>query len=225
MRKLMLMLAAVVLVLVVPAMARANLVLYLADPAASGSAVSITDNGVGDGNSTLGVVSFNGALGGGSVWAVNITTGLSKPVLGDPPRIDLNSVNATSTGAGTLLIELTDTDFMGYSGVRTITSEIGGTANNALAYYTAYDNANSEFGGTLLVSGATFGPGAFSQTFASTVLLDDPFSLTQAVLINHAAGGRSTSFDALLKVPEPGTMTLLGLGFLTLAFRRRRASR
>jgi hypothetical protein len=222
MRKLILMLAAVVLVLVVPARARAGLVLWLYDPGTSTS-LYVQDEGVGDAASGIpGVVQYSGAFGS---WTLSATTGSSKDVIGPPPSTDLNSVNI-SGGAGSIWLALTDTDFIGYAGSRTITSEIGGTTNGTLTYFTAFDNGNAEFEDTVTtVNGATFGPGAFSQTFASAVTLGDPFSMTQWVNITHTARGQITSFDSLMKVPEPGTMTLLGLGFLTLAFRRRRASR
>ena len=76
-----------------------------------GTTVTITDNGLGDSNPVIGAVTYVGAVGGN--WLVNITTGLSKPVVGSAtvPKMDLNSVNATSGGAGTLTIKWSDDNF------------------------------------------------------------------------------------------------------------------
>ena len=62
-----------------------------------------------DGSPGDGLVTFNGAVGS---FIVNVTTGISKPVIGNPSkgRIDLNSVNVSGS-AGTLQLMLTDVDF------------------------------------------------------------------------------------------------------------------
>jgi hypothetical protein len=71
---------------------------------------TITDGSALDFNSFDGVVTAINALPG-SNWAVNVTTGLSKPVLGsaDVPMLDPSSVSVSSLGGGTLNIWLTDT--------------------------------------------------------------------------------------------------------------------
>jgi len=77
--------------------ANAALTLYLTDGTNS---VLATDIG------NTGLISFNGPLGSGP-WVANVTTGLSKPLL-TPIRMDLNSVNVSSTGGGDLTIILAD---------------------------------------------------------------------------------------------------------------------
>ena len=60
-----------------------------------------------------GVVTFIGAVGS---FAVNVTTGISKPVIGgitDLGQIDLNSVNVTTLGSGgSLRLTLEDTGYL-----------------------------------------------------------------------------------------------------------------
>jgi hypothetical protein len=218
MRKLAFLLAAAALVLASPARTQAGLMLYLDDGV--GNTATISDGGSGDSNPLAGAITFIGPLG---VWSLNVTTALSKHT-GLPPMIDLNSVNS-SEGSGTLALAMFDTDFTGFAGPTTLTSRIGGTTVGSLTYLSGWDNGN--VGGVysgIVASFEVFGPGAFSGTFPKAVLLSDPFALSQAVFISHSGAG-TTSFDAEHKVPEPGTMTLLGLGFLTLAFRRWRTGR
>jgi hypothetical protein len=76
-------------------------------------------------------VNSNGALGS-SVFTVSFTTGLSKGSLGvsgstaTNALMVLNSVNVASTGAGTLTIILSDTDFIS-NGPGVLETKIGGT--------------------------------------------------------------------------------------------------
>src|SRR5262245_17805634 len=72
----------------------------------TGSGVVITDNGVGDINPLAGAVTYSGSING---FLVNVTTGISKPLIGgvnNYAELDLNSVNVQFTGAGKLRITL-----------------------------------------------------------------------------------------------------------------------
>ena len=64
--------------------------------------ITITDGSGLDANAAVGAVTFSGRIG---VWDVNVSTGITKPVIGSStvPMMDLNSVDH-STGAGTLTI-------------------------------------------------------------------------------------------------------------------------
>jgi hypothetical protein len=184
-----------------------------------------------------GVISFNGSLGGTTVWTVNVTTGISKPVLRGPSeaKIDLNSVNVSSTGGGTLTIKLTDTDFdlsqLGGSGY--LLSGIGGTTDGTVQLIQTYDPDNSEWGAVdpldnvELDSGPLVGTGPvgiFSWSQGTTVVpLVSPFSITEVAVITHTVAGQITSFDAESSlVPVPGAVLLGVIGLSVTGWKLRK---
>jgi len=198
--------------------------------------VVVADGGGGDVNPNPGAVTFIGSVG---TFNINVSTGLSKPAVGNPPifvEMDLNSVN-TSTGAGgTLLIELSDNGFTLNAPGATFgfVASIGGTTEGTLDFYNTYiDYADGLFvQGALITSQGPFvpPPPGFSDTATGTVASDpDLFSLTQVVQMTHPASGQGTrvsSFDANLRsVPEPGTLLLIGTGLIGLAGLGRRKLR
>jgi hypothetical protein len=72
----------------------------------------VFDNGFGDSNPAEGAITYISAIGD---WTVNVTTGLTKPILGSStyPHLDLNSVNVSSSTAGKMLIAFYDNGFIG----------------------------------------------------------------------------------------------------------------
>ena len=191
-----------------------------------GASATISDGGAGDVNGAAGAVTFVNGLG--SDWFVNVTTGLSKPILGaaNAPELDISSVNVSAMpGAGWLDIELTDTGFTPTAGALFLAA-IGGTTAGSISYQTYLDSGNTEFAKTTaLTSIGGVGP-AFSATTYSVLTSAVTYSLTLVVRITHTGSStiQASSFDALLKVPEPGTLLLLGSGMLAFAMvtRRRR---
>ncbi|HUG18071.1 MAG TPA: PEP-CTERM sorting domain-containing protein [Planctomycetaceae bacterium] len=201
-----------------------------------GNSVTIEDNGPGDMNDTIGVIVFDGTLGGDTTWTINVATGLSKPILGPDADMDLNSVNVATDGPGTLRISLTDTDYTSVANTSFgVQFEIGGTNSSQgilLAQFWG-DDSNSEFGmSELLGTLGPFGDGAFSDTGnAVWSSQDGVFSLTQRITLVHNASGRS-SFNVNLTalgnpdlqeiVPEPASMSIMFLGTLLAGFGLRR---
>jgi hypothetical protein len=165
-----------------------GMALRLTDP---NSATSIT---VGDGGS--GSIFFSGPVG--PTWTANVSVGLN---LGDPmnPYMDLDTFD-NSGGAGTLIVELSETNFLGNG---TLTSDIGGTTIGSLVYTNFADAGNTLFGeGTLLVRQGPFVGPAFNGTVYGTISVVGPYSLTLKTVITHAIAGL-TSFDSDIVIEGP----------------------
>lgn len=209
-----LLVLAVALLGAVP-LAHADMILRLTE---GGSSVSIADQGAGDACPDVGCVTFIGAVG---VFIINVSTGLSKPLLpasSFEAEMDLNSVNVSSSG-GTLVIELTDTDFPATEG-GALTAEVGGTTQGSSEFWAYKDPENQEFGTTSDISLhlGPFGPGAFSGTASTSHDALLAYSMTLVAAITH--GGAATSsfnLNVINSVPEPGALILLGTGLVAVA--------
>ena len=187
-----------------------------------GASATVTDD---DGD---GILRFNEEL---STFDVNGVTALSQPRLtGTPTIIDLNSINSSLT-AGTLTIELTDSDFTNPSSY--LNFGIGGTTNGEVTYEAFVSETNGDpFLGTVIASGNAsndVNSGAFSDVQRLIIDLDGitPYALGIRVIVEHGNDSKITSFDSEIRVPEPGSLGLLGTGLVLsgLMLRRRRQQR
>lgn len=198
----------------------------IVDNAGDGTSTPKGPSTIADGSGVEGTVLFDGSVGS---FIVNVTTGVSKPVVGTPnwARLELNSITV-SGGAGDLEIMLTDTDFLPLNHQDTegvvLTNAWVGTTLGTVTAQGFVDPGNSYFGmGYTTGSQELIGPGGFLDT-VSILTPAFPgvgeFSLTETVLIHHGSAGMVTAFNKTLSaqpIPEPATMLLLGIGMVALA--------
>jgi hypothetical protein len=195
--------------------ANAQLMMELSDTADfSGSVVSAAD---GDAD---GVVSISSSLGS---FFVNVLTGLGSPAIGDAfvDELDLNSVNV-SGDAGTIYMRLTETGLN--KGTAHYAAGFGGTTDGSVSFQSYVDGSNSAFGmGTLLNDSGDM-TGAYSAVSGGEISMEGPYSMSIYAAITHSGRGVS-SFDYNIKVPEPSSLALLGLGLIGAGFVSRRKAK
>jgi hypothetical protein len=175
-----------------------------------GNTVSIMDGGAGDACPQLGCVTWIGSIG---VWDINVDTGLTKPITGNPNHLDMDlAFAAHSTRGGMLTINFSDDGFM-VSGVGV--DGVGGTTAG-----TVVDNIRVN--GGIVMSQGPFGPGAFSGTVSGPMSLNPADLIGIEVVINHNGAGSSTG-DKHMTVPEGGSaVALLGMAIVGLEGLRRK---
>jgi hypothetical protein len=202
--------------------------------------VSVPDNGSGDIDPTVGVITFTGPVG---VYSTNITTGFSNEP-GDTfgGLLQISSLNAHngSGGQATLTATLEDTSFTQPATTSlALGSSLGltvlrSTAGDSLSFQSYADPSNTQ-GGTAVTTGVqsfTFPTVSTSTSFSDTATSvqftgSGPYSMKNVTSLTLSALGQlnvsgTTTVSATSGVPEPASLGMLLVGTGVLALRRRR---
>lgn len=168
-------------------------------------------------------------------FSLNSVTAYDTPGLGGlPGLLNTQSINTSTSTAGTLTVWITAQGLTGLSGVNEIASSF---TSNALSFqnplngspasaqmYTYISATNELYGGTLLTSTSFTGMGT-SNSLNLSPKISGPFSVTEEYVITATGTGNANLTTDVSAVPEPGSLAVLAsalLGLTATEWQRRR---
>lgn len=198
----------------------------------NGGTIELEDGAAGDMASQEGALQFMGVLGN---FDLVVTTGISKPLIGDDhnARLSMTTIRVTSEqGAedqASLTFWLSDSDYSLKTNTSTMTleSEVSGTPDGLVEATSYYDSNNTLFGtGDVALEHEAFGANSDVPLEESAVGMrlvasgtplpagtgerSGKFSLTQRARLTHV-GSQISEFSIITTAhaPEPSTALML----------------
>ena len=134
---------------------------------------------------------------------------------GSGELIDVGSMDISTTGAGTLTVDVTETGLTA-PGLASFTSAFSGEISNA-SVTRAFFADPADAGARTVALGSTTSTGGGASTLADFTA---PYSLTEVITVT--AAGAILSSDDSVRVPEPASVALLGFGLFGIGMVARR---